>query len=70
VPTIVRYRAKPESADENQRLIEAVFTEIEERQLGGFTYKVFSFQAFTADLAERCDTPTVTMGATVVGGYR
>jgi len=98
VPTIVRYRAKPESADENQRLIEAVFTEIEERQLDGFTYKVFllgdgvsfihvmiehddvahpdslealaSFQAFTADLTQRCDTPTVTMGATVVGGYR
>jgi hypothetical protein len=27
--TVVRYTAKPESADENQRLIEAVFREIE-----------------------------------------
>jgi hypothetical protein len=29
-----------------------------------------SFQAFVADLAERCDAPPVTSGATIVGGYR
>jgi hypothetical protein len=39
--TIVRYQAKPDRADENQKLIEAVFAELEERQLDGFTYKVF-----------------------------
>ena len=39
--TVVRYAAKPERADENQALIEAVFAELEERQPEGFTYKVF-----------------------------
>jgi hypothetical protein len=39
--TVVRYQAKPERADENQRLIEAVFTELAEREPDGFTYKVF-----------------------------
>ena len=39
--TVVRYQAKPERADENQKLIEAVFAELEVRQLNGFTYKVF-----------------------------
>lgn len=39
--TIVRYQAKPERADENQQLIEAVFAELEERQLDGFYYRVF-----------------------------
>jgi hypothetical protein len=39
--TIVRYQAKPDRADENQRLIEAVFAELEETQPDGFTYKVF-----------------------------
>lgn len=39
--TIVRYQAKPDRADENQLLIEAVFTELEQRQLAGFFYRVF-----------------------------
>lgn len=96
--TIVRYETKPGRADENQRLIEAVFAELDEREPEGFTYKVFrladtvsfihvmiehddvahpdslqdleSFQAFLADFADRSDAPPVTMGATIVGGYR
>lgn len=96
--TVVRYQAKADRADENQRLIEAVFAELDERQPEGFTYKVFrlddgvsfvhvviehegvehpdslqdvpAFQAFVADIADRCDVPPVAMGATVVGGYR
>jgi hypothetical protein len=95
--TVVRYQAKPERADENQRLIEAVFAELDERELEGFTYKVFrladavsfihvliehdvdepdslqavpAFQAFVADIAERCDIAPVATGATIVGGYR
>jgi len=95
--TVVRYQAKPERADENQKLVEAVFAELDERQPDGFTYKVFrledgvsfvhvviehdveqpdslqdvpAFQAFVADIAERCDVPPVAAGATVVGGYR
>ena len=94
---VVRYQAKPERADENQRLVEAVFADLEARQPEGFTYKVFrlednvsfvhvviehdvaerdslqdvpAFQAFVADIADRCDVPPVAMGATVVGGYR
>jgi hypothetical protein len=39
--TVVRYQAKPERADENQRLIEAVFADLEERRPDGFTYKAF-----------------------------
>ena len=96
--TVVRYQAKPERADENQKLIEAVFAELEEREPDGFTYKVFrlddgvsfihvviehedvadpdslsdvpAFQAFTADIADRCEVQPVARGASVVGGYR
>jgi hypothetical protein len=95
--TVVRYQAKPERADENQRLIEAVFADLDKREPNGFTYKVFrledgvsfihvviehevddpdslqdvpAFQAFVADIADRCDVPPLAMGATVVGGYR
>jgi hypothetical protein len=95
--TVVRYRAKPERAAENQQLIEAVFADLEEREPEGFTYKVFrledgvsiihvviehdveksdslqdvpAFQAFLADIAERCDIPPAATGATIVGGYR
>ena|SRR6478672_9339289 len=42
--TVVRYQTKAERADENQRLIEAVFAELEERQPEGFTYKVFRLE--------------------------
>ena len=39
--TVVRYQAKPDRADENQGLIEAVFADLEASQPDGFTYKVF-----------------------------
>jgi hypothetical protein len=42
--TVVRYQTKPERADENQKLVEAVFTELEESQPEGFTYKVFRLE--------------------------
>lgn len=94
---VVRYQVKPERADENQQLIEAVFTDLNEREPEGFTYKVFrledgvsfihvviehdvdnrdslqdvpAFQAFVANIADRCDVPPVASGATIVGGYR
>jgi hypothetical protein len=94
--TVVRYRTRPDSADENQRLIEAVFAQLAERQSEGFTYKVFrledgvsfvhiviehdvqqpdslqdlpAFQAFVADIADRCEVPPAAAGATVVGGH-
>ena len=31
---------------------------------------VAAFQAFVANIADRCDVPPVAMGATIVGGYR
>ena len=95
--TVVRYEAKPDRADENQQLIEAVFVQHEEREPEGFTYKVFrledgvsfihvaiehdvddrdslqdvpAFQAFVADIADRCAVAPVVTGATVVGGFR
>ena len=94
---VVRYQVKPNRADENQQLIEAVFAQLDEREPEGFTYKVFrledgvsfihvviehdvdhpdslqavpAFQAFVADIADRCDVPPVATGATIVGGYR
>ena len=42
--TVVRYQAKPERADENQELVEAVFADLEQRQPDGFTYKVFRLE--------------------------
>ena len=42
--TILRYQAKPERAEENQELIEAVFAELDEREPEGFTYKVFRLE--------------------------
>jgi hypothetical protein len=94
--TVVRYQAKADRADENQKLIEAVFADLEERKPIGFTYRVFrledgvsfvhvvvehdvenpdslqevpAFQAFAANVADRCDVRPVAMGATIVGQY-
>ncbi len=95
--TVVRYKTQPEHADENQRLVEAVFADLGERRPVGFTYQVFrledgvsfvhvvveqdaenpdslqsvpAFQAFVADIGDRCEVPPLAMGATVVGQYR
>ena len=38
---VVRYRAKPDRADENQRLVERVFAELAERDPGGLRYATF-----------------------------
>jgi len=42
--TVVRYQAKPDRADENQQLIEAVFAQLREREPQGFTYQVFRLE--------------------------
>ena len=42
--SILRYQAKPERAEENQELIEAVFAELDGGELDGFTYKVFRLE--------------------------
>ena len=95
--TEVRYRTRPERAEENQRLVEAVFADLEARSPQGFSYQVHrladgvsflhvvvesgaedsdslqdvpAFQAFVADIADRCDEPPVASGGTVVGHYQ
>ena len=42
--TVVRYQVKPERADENQKLIEAVFAELEATEADCYTYKVFRLE--------------------------
>ena len=39
--TLVRYRAKPDRADENQRLSAAVFDELKDKAPAGLRYAVF-----------------------------
>ena len=39
--TLVRYRAKPDQADENQRLSAAVFGELQQKAPAGLRYAVF-----------------------------
>ena len=38
---VIRYRTKPEAADENQRLIEKVFAELAAEAPAGLTYSSF-----------------------------
>lgn len=38
---VVRYRTKPEKADENQRLVENVFAELSASEPGGVRYATF-----------------------------
>jgi len=42
--TMVRYETKPDRADENQALIEAVFAELRDRRPRGFSYRVFRLE--------------------------
>ena len=41
---VVRYQAQPDRADENQKLIEAVFADLEARRPEGFSYQVFRLE--------------------------
>jgi len=41
---VVRYQAKPDRADENQRLVEAVFDDLAARRPKGFSYNVFRLE--------------------------
>jgi hypothetical protein len=96
--TVTQYQVKPERAEENRHLIEAVFAELDPSEPEGFTFKVFlledcvrfvhvvidhddvdqpasleamaAFQAFVANIVDRCDVRPAVSGATVVGGFR
>jgi hypothetical protein len=41
---VVRYKTKPEKADENQQLIEKVFAELQEMDATGFAYASFRLE--------------------------
>lgn len=62
---LVRYRVRPDRADENQPLVEKVFEQLKTDRPVGLRYK-----AFTQDIAERCDEPPVAMGMAEIGSYR
>jgi hypothetical protein len=38
---VVRYQVRPDAAQENQRLVEAVYAELDERQPDGLRYATF-----------------------------
>jgi hypothetical protein len=42
--SLIRYKTKPESADENQRLVEAVYAELAARNPGGIRYATFRLE--------------------------
>ncbi len=42
--TVVRYQAKPERADENQELVEAVFADLARLRPRGFEYRVMRLE--------------------------
>jgi hypothetical protein len=64
--TLIRYRTKPELADENQRLIEAVFRELHAQKTHGVRYLALrltdsTFVHFAA--AEGDTSPLTGLGA-------
>ena len=58
--TIVQYRVKPDRADENQRLIEAVFADLEARKPKGFTYQSFRLEDGVSFVHVSVEDETVT----------
>ena len=67
VSKVVRYRTKPESADENERLIRAVFAELAEREPDGVRYAAFRLDdgvsfVHVVELAEG-ENPLASMAA-------
>jgi hypothetical protein len=63
VKSLIRYKTKPESADENQRLVEKVYEELARRDPGGVHYAtlrladgVTFMHLFTTDSDEAANT--------------
>jgi hypothetical protein len=44
VKSVIRHKTKPESADENQRLVEGVYAELAARDPGGLRYATFRLE--------------------------
>ena len=56
-------QTKPDPADGGQKLVEDVLADLEAHQPDGIT----AFQAFVAEIADRCDVPPSAIGG---GGRR
>ena len=61
--SLIRYKTKPELADENQRLVEKVYQELRARDPGGVHYATFRLadgvtflHLFTTDFDDRAKT--------------
>lgn len=61
---VVQYQCKPERADENQGLVEAVFAELAETDPGGIRYATFRLADDTfVHVAETEDNPLADLDA-------
>lgn len=64
---VVRYKTRPEAADENQRLVERVFAELKEKDPGGVLYAAFRLADGVTfvhvSLSEGDSSPVTTMEA-------
>ena len=65
---VVRYKVKPDRADENQRLVEGVYAELAERAPAGFRYATFRLDdgvtfVHVASLAADAGNPLSTIAA-------
>src|SRR4029077_17935638 len=93
--TMVRYKVRPERADENERLLRAAYEQLGRDRPDGLHYATFklpdgvsfmhvvfeteqpgrilgqvaAFQAFQADIGDRCDDPPAVTEITLVGSY-
>lgn len=93
--SMVRYKVRPDRADENVALVQAVYEQLARERPEGLHYATFrlpdgvsfmhvviesdqpgrilnelaAFQAFTADIAGRCEEPPVATEITLVGSY-
>lgn len=93
---MVRYKVKPDQAAENQRLVEAVYANLQRAAPAGLRYATFkqddglsfvhiasietetgesplpqlpAFQAFLAQIKERCTEPPVAVEVEAIGTY-
>src|SRR4051795_1285805 len=65
---VVRYKVKPDRADENQRLVEGVYAELADRAPAGFRYATFRLDdgvsfVHVASLEADAETPLPKIAA-------
>ena len=62
--TLIRYRTKPELADQNAAILAAC------ADAAGVLTNLAAFKAFQSGIRERCIEPPQPGSATIVGNYR